>query len=705
MPEHVDVDMVNLAAWQKLIWMLGLICVSLLPYPISGYVHSLRTATGCDVYDTLASGDCSAALSQLMAFACTGPCAGFSFSFPLALIVAFGALRGHTRAILIGGLRATVQSALVLAVAACVLWIGILFFSGSLADLDRRLLVTLAAVTALLLFGVRLLAQLVRILGRDRRLAPMLAALVAAAVIWAGLSGVPTRGLLTGEFVVAALLAIVVVGGAAARRTSSHLMQLLALAIAAHLVFLFGAFVAGHIADLPRGLPILSLGVMLVSGLGVLVVGALLGGGRTGGVFYNADQARLPGAWPAIARLTATSGQGRRAWVMPSGGNAGFARAQFLAEALAGQGWDIVACVPADAPAPAESWTAVTLPSHAPFRMRTLAALSAARSLARRFSGLAPTRMWRFVHEYEPAILHGRRALGRFAHQHPELRADVVICTDWTYGSAARAVAAAYGAKLVYDVAEYAPDQYFNDPTWIAHERPLVEVVSRADQRKADLVTVSGKLLARRIKDEAQLSRDPVIVPSVSTAAAPPVFREVAGPIRILYKGDIVGERGVRTLIEALAVLRPEYQLVLRGAADHGFLGDLKRQVTRLGAEHRVEFELLDGVGEQPRETPADIGLVLWQGESPKLAYAVPDQLYEHIGKGRCVVLVGAGEAAGVIEATGAGLAIGELTAAALSQALNDLAIADIEGFKRAAVAAAAELNRVAQGQELASAL
>jgi glycosyltransferase involved in cell wall biosynthesis len=701
----MEVDMVNFAARQKLIWMLGLICVSLLPYPVSGYVHSLLAATGSDLYGALARGDCSAALSQLMAFTCTGPCADLSFSFPLALIVGFGALRRHTRAILGGRLRGAVWSALILAVASCVLWIGILFFSGSLAALDRRLLVTLAAVTALLLLGVRLAAELLRILGRDRTLVPILAALVAAAVIWAGLRGVPTRSLLTGEFVVAALLTIVMMGGAAARRTSSHLMQLLALTIAVHLVFLFGAFVAGNIADLPRGLPILSLGAMLVSGLGVLVARSLLGGGRPGGLPYSADQARLLSAWPAVARLSAMSGQGRRAWVMPLSGGAGVARAQFLAEALAGQGWDIVACVPADAPAPAESWTAVTLPSHAPFQMRTLAALSAARSLARRFSGLAPTWVWRFVHKYEPAILHSRRALGRFAHQHPELRADVVICTDWAYWSAARAVAAVYGAKLVYDVAEYAPDQYFNDPRWIAHDRPLVKVVSRADQQKADLITVSGKLLARRIKDEAQLSRDPVVVPSVPMGGAPPEFREVAGPIRILYKGDIVGERGVRTLIEALPALRPEYQLVLRGAADHSFLGDLKRQVTRLGAEHRVEFELLDDLDKQSAEIPADIGLVLWHGESPKLAYAVPDQLYEHFGAGRGVVMVGAGEAARVIAATGAGRAISELTAATLSQAMNDLATADIEGFKRAAIAAAAELNRAAQGRKLASAL
>lgn len=700
MPEQVEVHMVNFATRQKLIWVVGLIGVSLLSYPLSSYVHNVMMTSGSDLYGALAGGHYNAFLPQSAALACTGSCAGFAFSFSLSLIAVLGALRGRTRAVIGGGALTSGVSALVLAAAACVLWIGILFFSGLLTALDRMFLATLLVVTTLLLFGVRLGRQALRVLVP--LLVPLLAALVGAIVIWLGLRGVASQSLLTGGFIVAALLVIGLAGGAVSQRGS---LPLVPLAIGVHLVFLFGAFLAERAADLPRGLPLVSFGAMLAAGAGLGAIRALFGGVGAGGAGYHPDQSSGLDALPAITRRSETAGQGKRAWIIPLGGGSGFARAQFQAEALAAQGWDTILCAPVDAPVPGGTATVVTLPGQASFRMRTLAGLSAFRYLARKLSGMLPARMWRIVHEFEPAILHGRRSLEWFARQHPELRADVVICADWAYGAAARALAAAYGAKFVYDVAEYPPDQYFNDPKWVADERALVEAVSQADLKRADLVTVSGELLAQRIKNEALLSRDPVVVPAYPNGRAPAAFREVSGSIRILYKDDITGERGVRMLIDALPSLRPEYLLVLRGAADHGFLGELKRQVTRLGVENRVEFEVLDGVDGPPSATHADIGLLLWKGESPKLAYAMPGGLYEHLGEGRGVVLVGAGEAARVVGATGAGRVVGELSPTSLSEALNDLTIADIEGFKRAAIAAAAEMNRAAQGRKLASAL
>lgn len=690
----------NVAKLRILIGLCLLVGAGLIAYPIAVWLHSelIALARAPATNAPLAS-----PTSSFLASA--GPAAshlGFHLSFSIAFFAACVVLKGQLRNLVAGWIGTALRGAALVAVAACVLWIGLLFALSLLASLDRFFVATVFVVTSGLLICVRLLLGLVRPSGWG-----MIGGAAAVFVVSYGAAAndAALPGLMAAAMALSMLASFSVLGGALARRGSAPTTELIVSVIAGHALFVAACFFLGGLGALPRGLLLASVVIAALVGLIPIIVQAAFNRREGNPVLYHPGQASLAGAWAALVRETETPATTGTVWIVQRG-ESNLARLHFLASTLADSGRSVVVCVPTALanqikPGP---WAVVTMPEFVPLRLRIMALLALLRLVAG-FASFAGDRSRQLVHANRAQVFHDKASLRRFAAEHTQLRPAIVICTDWEAGPAAAALADSVGAKLVYDASEYESDQYFNDARWVSSEAPVAVAVAVATQRAASLTTIAAESLRTKIRDRSSNGAEPLLVRSAPAMATAPVFRPVEERVHLLYSGDIVGSRGIEALVDAMPAIKTRYRLTLSGQADHGFLGGLKRQIAKLGLDADVAIDLLDEPRHERSRLLADAGIVLWPDHTPKVVYSVPEQFFEHVQAGRGVFLVGSGEAADLVRATGTGAVIGGHTAADISATLNSVGAQDVEAYKRAAVAAAAEMNGAYFGHKLAVAL
>lgn len=628
---------------------------------------------------------------------------GLYLPFPLAFFAACVALKGQLRNLVAGWVGAALRGAVMVAVAACLLWIGLLFASSLLASLDRLFVATLFVATLGLLICVRLVLGLVRPTGWT--------VIGGIGAILAVSYGVPAehaalRPVAAAVMALSMLVSFSVLGGALARRGSATTTELITCLVAGLVLFVAGSFFLGTLAAVPRGLLLASFVAAIVLGLAPILFGTLFGRREGNPTFYHPGQSLQPGAWAELQRPSATSVTGNAVWIVQRG-EGSLARLHFLAGALADAGRPVVVCVSAVLASQVKQgpWAVVTLPRIVPLRLRTMALFALLRSAARLLPFVDEEKARRFAYSRRPQVFHDKASLRRFAAEHPELRPAVVVCADWEGGPVAEALARSVDAKLVYDVSEYEPDQYFNDARWVATEAPVAATVGAATQLASALTIVAAEALRSRIRERSVGGGEVLVVRTAPAMASVPAFRPIEGRIHLLYRGDIIGTLGIEALVDAMATVRGRYRLTLSGQADHGFLGDLKRRINKLGLDEDIAIDLLDAPGHGRTGVVADAGIVLWSLDTPKAAYAVPEQLFEHVQAGRAVFLIGSGEAADLVREAGIGYVIGDRKAADIGAALDSVGVSEIEACKRAAVGAAAEMNRTHFGHKLVAAL
>ena len=227
-------------------------------------------------------------------------------------------------------------------------------------------------------------------------------------------------------------------------------------------------------------------------------------------------------------------------------------------------------------------------------------------------------RSWRRL---EPGLWEWELAYGPVIDQ---LKPDIIHANDFRMlGVAARAVlrARAKGrdTKLVWDAHEFLPGikPWSSSPRWhlahIAHEREFA--------RFADAVITVSDTLADLLVAEHGLATRPTVVlnapevrQGVSTGSGPSI-RTACGldpeiPL-LTYSGAAAPQRGLGTVIEALAMMPEVHLALVVSAPKSAYVLDLQKRAAELGVAARVHvlgYVPVDDI--VPFLSSADVGLI-----------------------------------------------------------------------------------------------
>ncbi|BAP43578.1 glycosyltransferase [Pseudomonas sp. 21LCFQ010] len=246
------------------------------------------------------------------------------------------------------------------------------------------------------------------------------------------------------------------------------------------------------------------------------------------------------------------------------------------------------------------------------------------------FMRLLKSAAWRFVVDQERFYLNLFLATGR---RH---LAEVVVAHDLPMLAVGRALAAEFGARLVYDSHELYCEQEFarwQRATWAQIEQRHISACDR-------VITVNPSI-AGELQRRYGLARVSVIHNAERIGPLPPRsnylhehFGIAAGQRILLFQGGLSAGRHLGQLVQAMALLKSsDVHLVLLG--DGQLAEALQRTVVRLRLQDRVH---LHRAVPQARllsiSSAADAGIIPYQPICLNNYYCTPNKLFEFIAAG-----------------------------------------------------------------------
>jgi len=625
-----------------------------------------------------------------------------AISFALALLAGLCVLPRRLSPLAAEGLAATVASTIAWVLAGASIWATYHYFIGNPKPEGVWALRSTAAAQALLALAGFLLIELLSI----RRL-PVLATIaclplfLVAFPTTADASAVGAAGHLTaGLFLLVNLATYGVL--MAQYRFDGYSLALYSLAVlqwigAALVGWILVLSVAGVADRVPTWLPIATALLQACLTIG-LPIGLLAAGGRMSlaRLFYN--QAAAKDAAGATTVLRNTAGGKRTAWILSYTGVSDEPRVRRQADALINSGWDVVVCgFDGHSPRP-EQWTYIRLPQSDRFSPRTLQLFSFLRGAGTIIAVYARpkavgTAGALLSHWCTPNWLNIKVSLLQIARQEADLKPDLVITNDYYTCDVAYAICRIFGAKFVVDSHEYAVEQSSHDPHWVKWSQPVVHAVEAHYLARADLVTTVCEGIADLLNADHRLRRPALVIRSVPLSRPQP-FRPTGERIKVLYHGNIWHIRQLHSAIESMRQWRPEFDLVLRGDSDPAYLAELRRLVVRYGLEDRVLFEAPVPFERIILEAnKADIGYFSYDNFSPQSEFVLPNKFFEYVMAGLALCVVDFAEMGKLTRRYGFGKLIPEHSPQAIAETINSFTRDGIDGYKRASLLAARELN------------
>lgn len=222
---------------------------------------------------------------------------------------------------------------------------------------------------------------------------------------------------------------------------------------------------------------------------------------------------------------------------------------------------------------------------------------------------------------------------GLLAHR---IAPDAVICAKhWVVLPAALLACRRSGARLWLDVNEVFEAEHADRRLWRLVYPPVIRRLMRMAQAQQALFTITSQAqIARRGPQGA------VYVPNLKQPAPAAPGRCVGTPLRLLYHGLILPNRGLDVVLDALAASgREDLQLTIRGYGKPALLEALQAQSARLGLTERVHFE--DGVPNAEvvaRAAQSDIGLCVFSRTTEQILCSEPNKLYEYLAAGLGII-------------------------------------------------------------------
>jgi glycogen synthase len=266
---------------------------------------------------------------------------------------------------------------------------------------------------------------------------------------------------------------------------------------------------------------------------------------------------------------------------------------------------------------------------------------------------------------------------------------SVVLANDWPALVVAKAES---GAKIHYDTHEFATLEFDERAWWRAIYKPFVAALERRHIVAASSISTVGPLLASELQALYQLETSPAVIRNIPDRIALPVDAETRWPLRVLYHGQVLPDRGLEALLGSAALWREPHTLTIRGDGEAAYIAGLKAMAAATGsAAARIIFE--------PAVPPeqvmplaaatADLGVHFTPLETKQRHFSMPNKLFEYIGSGLAVAVSPGADLRAIVAGHGVGVVSADASAEGAAAAINSLTQASVASFRQAARGAA----------------
>jgi len=266
-------------------------------------------------------------------------------------------------------------------------------------------------------------------------------------------------------------------------------------------------------------------------------------------------------------------------------------------------------------------------------------------------------------------------------------RPRIVIANDWPALVSVAAYKAKSGALIHYDTHELATLEFDERAIWHLVYKPMVTHLERALIGTADSISTVGPKLAEALQVQYRLKTLPAVVRNIPDRIALDDRVETGWPLRILYHGQVLPDRGLEVLIGSIPLWRSPHRLTIRGDGDAGYIARLRARVAATGRADLVTFEKAvkpDDVMPLAART-ADLGVHFTPLDTPQRHFSLPNKLFEYIGAGLAVAVSPGADLKRVVDGHGVGIVSRDASVEAAAEAINTLTQQRVAAFKASA--------------------
>jgi glycosyltransferase involved in cell wall biosynthesis len=271
------------------------------------------------------------------------------------------------------------------------------------------------------------------------------------------------------------------------------------------------------------------------------------------------------------------------------------------------------------------------------------------------------------------------------------LNADLLIANDWHALPLAWRLAVHWNAPLILDLHEYAPLEWEEQWQWRLFFAPMIRFFLQRYATQADATITVAPAIARRYHEEFGFF--PATVLNAPDYVALEDHTIDPQSVRLIHHGGAVRARQLELMIDTVRLCDQRYHLSFMLVGDEGYIRYLQAYASRV-APGRVAF-LAPVTPEQVvnRIAPFDMGFFLLKPTNYNYSVALPNKLFDFVHAGLAVCVGPSPGMAAFVHEWQCGVVAPSFAPAAVAAMLNRLSAKEITTMRRAARAAAAQIN------------
>lgn len=274
-----------------------------------------------------------------------------------------------------------------------------------------------------------------------------------------------------------------------------------------------------------------------------------------------------------------------------------------------------------------------------------------------------------------------------------QLRPRLIVANDWPALVVAAAYKARSGCLVHYDTHEFATLEFDESLWWRMVYKPMVVALECDAIATADSVSTVGPGLAEAIRALYGMVQLPLVIRSTPERVAAVQMSGCSWPMRVLFHGHLMPDRGLEALLRSLTLWREPHTLLIRGNGAAGYVASLRALAAGL-PEGRVQFE--PAVAPQDvvpaAAASADLGVFFTPLRTGQHHFNLPNKIFEYVAAGLAVAVSPGSDLRATVENYGIGVVSRDAGSQAIADSINDLTKEQVVAFKAAARTAALEL-------------